>query len=205
MTWPDASRTRALCQPRPDDYRHCCRAGGAGRRNTGARRIWAGTTQHCRLAGYGEPAVAPPAGIVYRLVGSNIGRRVSCCPACCSYASTPATIGVKGAPRDPHGRFRPPGHRVPVAPPRADRHRARHPPGSPTVTLEITEGTRKGQQVSLRQVTRRVPGRRSQHRQIHALTSCTGLPAGRCAGGCRHGGERRTTSATPTPREKFPP
>ncbi len=61
----------------------------------GPAGFWAGTTQHCRLAGYGEPAVAPPAGIVYRLVGSNIGRRVSCCPACCSYASTPASTGIR--------------------------------------------------------------------------------------------------------------
>jgi transposase len=46
-----------------------------------------------------------------------------------------------------------------------------------TVTLGITEGSRKGEQVSLRQVTRRVSARRGQTRQIHTLTSRTGLPA----------------------------
>jgi transposase len=46
------------------------------------------------------------------------------------------------------------------------------------ISLDITEGPRKGQQVSLRQVTRRVLARRGQHRQIHTLTSRTGLPAG---------------------------
>ncbi len=47
-----------------------------------------------------------------------------------------------------------------------------------TITLDITDGHRKGQQVSLRQVTRRVPARHGQTRQIHTLTSRTGLPAG---------------------------
>jgi hypothetical protein len=47
-----------------------------------------------------------------------------------------------------------------------------------TVTLEISEGPRKGQQVRLRQVTRRVPARHGATRQIHTLTSRTGLPAG---------------------------
>jgi transposase len=47
-----------------------------------------------------------------------------------------------------------------------------------TVTLDITEGPRKGEQVSLRQVTRRVPARRGQTRQIHTLTSRTDLDAG---------------------------
>jgi hypothetical protein len=47
-----------------------------------------------------------------------------------------------------------------------------------TVTLDITEGPRKGQSVSLRQVTRRVPARRGQTRQVHTLTSRTDLPAG---------------------------
>jgi transposase-like protein len=47
-----------------------------------------------------------------------------------------------------------------------------------TVTLRISEGPRKGQAVSLRQVTRRVPARGGGTRQIHALTSRTDLPAG---------------------------
>jgi transposase-like protein len=46
------------------------------------------------------------------------------------------------------------------------------------VELGISEGPRKGQTVSLRQVTRRVPARGSGTRQIHALTSRTDLPAG---------------------------
>jgi hypothetical protein len=46
-----------------------------------------------------------------------------------------------------------------------------------TVTLTISEGPRKGQTVSLRQVTRRVPARGGT-RQIHALTSRTDLAAG---------------------------
>ena len=46
-----------------------------------------------------------------------------------------------------------------------------------TIGLDITEGSRKGQQVSLRQVTRRVLARRGQHRQIHTLTSRTDLAA----------------------------
>ena len=59
----------------------------------GPAGFWAGRTQHCRLAGYGETGGSSAAGIAYRLADSNIGRRVSCCPACCSYASTPAAIG----------------------------------------------------------------------------------------------------------------
>jgi len=47
-----------------------------------------------------------------------------------------------------------------------------------TVELAINEGPRKGQTVSLRQVTRRVPARAGATRQIHALTSRTDLPAG---------------------------
>jgi transposase-like protein/helix-turn-helix protein len=47
-----------------------------------------------------------------------------------------------------------------------------------TVTLIISEGPRKGQTVSLRQVTRRVPARGGGTRQIHALTSRTDLAAG---------------------------
>jgi Helix-turn-helix domain len=47
-----------------------------------------------------------------------------------------------------------------------------------TVTLTISEGPRKGQTVSLRQVTRRVPARRGGTRQIHALTSRQDLAAG---------------------------
>ena len=47
-----------------------------------------------------------------------------------------------------------------------------------TVTLTISEGPRKGQTVSLRQVTRRVPARGGGTRPIHALTSRTDLAAG---------------------------
>jgi transposase-like protein len=47
-----------------------------------------------------------------------------------------------------------------------------------TITLGIGDGPRKGQTVSLRQVTRRVPARGGGTRQIHALTSRTDLPAG---------------------------
>jgi transposase-like protein len=47
-----------------------------------------------------------------------------------------------------------------------------------TVELDITDGPRKGQKVSLRQVTRLVPARGGGTRQIHALTSRTGLTAG---------------------------
>jgi hypothetical protein len=47
-----------------------------------------------------------------------------------------------------------------------------------TVTLTISEGPRKGQTVSLRQVTRRVPARGGGTRQIHALTSRQDLAAG---------------------------
>src|SRR5436190_2148360 len=46
------------------------------------------------------------------------------------------------------------------------------------VTLTIHDGPRKGQTVSLRQVSRRVPARGGGTRQIHALTSRTDLPAG---------------------------
>ncbi|HYB14975.1 MAG TPA: helix-turn-helix domain-containing protein [Streptosporangiaceae bacterium] len=46
------------------------------------------------------------------------------------------------------------------------------------VTLGIHDGPRKGQTVSLRQVTRRVPARHGGTRQIHALTSRTDLAAG---------------------------
>src|SRR5258706_4304326 len=47
-----------------------------------------------------------------------------------------------------------------------------------TVTLDIADGPRKGEQVSLRQVTRRVPARRGRTRQVHTLTSRAGLDAG---------------------------
>ena len=47
-----------------------------------------------------------------------------------------------------------------------------------TVTLAINEGPRKGQTVTLRQVTRRVPAKGSGTRQIHALTSRDDLTAG---------------------------
>jgi Helix-turn-helix domain len=47
-----------------------------------------------------------------------------------------------------------------------------------TVELGISEGPRKGQTVTLRQVTRRVPAKAGGTRQIHALTSRTDLPPG---------------------------
>jgi len=47
-----------------------------------------------------------------------------------------------------------------------------------TVELGIHEGPRKGQTVTLRQVTRRVPAKAGATRQIHALTSRTDLAAG---------------------------
>jgi transposase len=47
-----------------------------------------------------------------------------------------------------------------------------------TVTLGISEGPRKGQTVTLRQVTRLVPAKAGATRQIHALTSRTDLSAG---------------------------
>jgi transposase-like protein len=47
-----------------------------------------------------------------------------------------------------------------------------------TAELGISEGPRKGQTVSLRQVTRLVPARAGGTRQIHALTSRTDLTAG---------------------------
>jgi transposase-like protein len=46
-----------------------------------------------------------------------------------------------------------------------------------TAELGISEGPRKGQTVTLRQITRRVPARGGGIRQIHALTSRTDLPA----------------------------
>jgi transposase-like protein len=47
-----------------------------------------------------------------------------------------------------------------------------------SVELDINEGSRKGQKVTLRQVTRRVPAQSGGTRQIHALTSRTDLTAG---------------------------
>jgi transposase-like protein/helix-turn-helix protein len=51
-----------------------------------------------------------------------------------------------------------------------------------TITLDINDGPRKGEQVSMRQVTRRVPARvpatRGTTRQIHALTTRKDLDAG---------------------------
>ena len=47
-----------------------------------------------------------------------------------------------------------------------------------TVSLSISEGPRKGQTVTLRQVTRLVPAKIGATRQIHALTSRDDLPAG---------------------------
>ncbi len=59
-----------------------------------------------------------------------------------------------------------------------DRGREHHYDLTDTaISLEISEGPRKGQQVSLRQVTRRVPARGGGTRQIHALTSRTDLTA----------------------------
>jgi transposase-like protein len=46
------------------------------------------------------------------------------------------------------------------------------------VTLGINDGPRKGETVSLRQVTRRVPARHGATRQIHMLTTCRDLQAG---------------------------
>jgi transposase len=60
-----------------------------------------------------------------------------------------------------------------------DRGRARaYDLADTTVTLDVTGGPRKGEQVALRQVTRRVPARRGLTRQIHTLTTRTDLPAG---------------------------
>ena len=50
-----------------------------------------------------------------------------------------------------------------------------------TITLEITEGPRKGEHVTLRQVTRREPASGGAIRQVHTLTSRTDLPAGQVA------------------------
>jgi hypothetical protein len=47
-----------------------------------------------------------------------------------------------------------------------------------TVELGISDGPRKGQTVTLRQVTRRVPAKAGATRQIHALTSRDDLAAG---------------------------
>jgi len=46
------------------------------------------------------------------------------------------------------------------------------------VELAITDGPRKGEHVTLRQVTRREPASRGAIRQVHTLTSRTDLPAG---------------------------
>jgi hypothetical protein len=46
------------------------------------------------------------------------------------------------------------------------------------VELGISEGPRKGQTVTLRQVTRLVPAKGGGTRQIHVLTSRTDLTAG---------------------------
>jgi transposase len=47
-----------------------------------------------------------------------------------------------------------------------------------TITLAINDGPRKGEQVTLRQVTRRVPARHGATRQIHTLTSRHDLAPG---------------------------
>jgi hypothetical protein len=60
-----------------------------------------------------------------------------------------------------------------------DRGRAHQYELADTIAeLGISEGPRKGQTVTLRQVTRRVPARAGATRQIHALTSRTDLTAG---------------------------
>jgi hypothetical protein len=60
-----------------------------------------------------------------------------------------------------------------------DRGRAReYDLADTTVGLGINEGERKGQVVTLRQVTRRVPARGGGTRQIHVLTTRTDLAAG---------------------------
>jgi hypothetical protein len=60
-----------------------------------------------------------------------------------------------------------------------DRGREHHYDLADTMAaLRINDGPRKGQEVSLRQVTRRVPARGGGTRQIHALTSRTDLTAG---------------------------
>jgi Helix-turn-helix domain len=60
-----------------------------------------------------------------------------------------------------------------------DRGRAHQYELADTIAeLGISEGPRKGQTVTLRQVTRRVPARAGGTRQIHALTSREDLPAG---------------------------
>src|SRR6266566_774333 len=72
----------------------------------------------------------------------------------------------------PAGTFK----KVTCADDRGRRHD--HQLADTTVTLEIGEGPRKGQQVSLRQVSRREPAARGATRQVHTLTSRTDLPAG---------------------------
>jgi hypothetical protein len=74
-----------------------------------------------------------------------------------------------------------------------------------TITLGIHDGPRKGQTVSLRQVTRRVPARGGGTRQIHALTSRTDLPAGEVCRRLTSRWRRRTTSATPAPTSPWTP
>jgi hypothetical protein len=60
-----------------------------------------------------------------------------------------------------------------------DRGRAHHYElADTTVTLGISGGPGKGQTVTLRQVTRRVPAKAAATRQIHALTSRDDLPPG---------------------------
>ena len=60
-----------------------------------------------------------------------------------------------------------------------DRGRAReYELADSTAELGISEGPRKGQTVTLRQVTRLVPAKGGGTRQIHVLTSRTDLPAG---------------------------
>jgi prepilin-type processing-associated H-X9-DG protein len=52
-----------------------------------------------------------------------------------------------------------------------------------TVALEIGEGPRKGQQVTLRQVTRREPASGGATRQGHTSPPAPTCPPGKCAGG----------------------
>jgi hypothetical protein len=57
-------------------------------------------------------------------------------------------------------------------------HRHEYELADSTADLGISDGPRKGQTITLRQVTRRVPAKGGATRQIHALTSRTDLTAG---------------------------
>ena len=68
-----------------------------------------------------------------------------------------------------------------------------------TVALEIGEGPRKGEHVTLRQVTRREAASRGAIRQVHTLTSRTDVPAGEVCWRMSSRWRRRTSSATRAP------